>query len=166
MSQRPSVLLQIGLAVSFGVNLLLAVLVATSRGAPQAHGQAGIQSEGFVLATEQGGNDSAVCFVLSTATDKPRLLVYKSDSQGLLRLMSARLIECDLKLKDFHLPPTKGAGSATTLPTVKDVCAAVNEAAAKEAKKEKKTEKKAGKKPGEEKEEEKDAEKEKDEEPK
>ncbi len=132
MSQRPSFPLYAGLAVSLGVNLLLAALIATSRSAPQAHGQAASPSEGFIVATEQGNSDSAFCFVLSTSADKPRLLVYKSDAMGLLRLMSARMIECDLKLKDFHLPAVKGEKQSTTLPPLKDVCGAVRKAEEKE----------------------------------
>jgi hypothetical protein len=121
MAQRILPALVIGFLASVVLNLLMAVFLLEGRTLPQAFGMGTSSGGGFLMATEHGPDQMPVCFVLRT--DRPHLMVYKSDVSGLLQLTSSRKIEGDLRLPDNFLGRTPGK----TQPPVQTVSKAVKD---------------------------------------
>jgi len=113
------------LGVSLSLNLVLLFAIVAGRAAPTAFGQAVDHGDGFVMATEQASDGSAVSFILDTR--EPRLLTYRIDPSGQLQLTNAREMECDLKLVDFHVSKSQPGKAQKTSPAVRDVRKAVED---------------------------------------
>jgi hypothetical protein len=131
-----------GLTASLLVNVVLVLFLLTGRAAAPAFGDSGSEG-GFIVSSS-----SDACFILRT--QKPHLLVYKTDPAGQLQLTSSRKIECDLLLPDNFMPKGQIKGALRTLPPIREVCGAVKELEREEKKKAKEEdepeEKKEGKK--------------------
>jgi hypothetical protein len=132
MGQRLLPSLAVALVLSLLLNLVQTAFFFLGTLVPPAYGAAGSATEGFVMATEHSSDQTPTCFVLST--QKPHLLVYKTDTAGQLQLTSARDIECDLRARDVHFPRRQAGQKYSTLPPVRDVCKAVHDLEKKEKK--------------------------------
>ncbi|MBI4587194.1 MAG: hypothetical protein HY717_24540 [Planctomycetes bacterium] len=125
MRSQPAGWFAVLLAVSLGLNGVLAGLAWFGKSMPAAEGQSVNSGNGFIMATEQLPDQTPVCFVLDTR--KAHLALYKTDISGQLLLTGIREIRYDMLLPDHHFP--KGqippGGYLSTLPPVREVEKAV-----------------------------------------
>ena len=127
MDRRTRSWIAVGVGLSLGFNLFLAVLVLLGRPAREAVGQTAEGSDALMLGTEKSA-ESPVCFILDPK--EKHLMVYKVDTAGQLSLTASRDIQYDLKITDAHFPNGMVKGKLTTQPSVLSVKAALNASSA------------------------------------